>query len=153
MKVANWTETPTYSYNWYFGTDGTFRLPQYGVILDNNNKPIGKRTSYVLGTMYSSDMVGVDASSYDEYVIPLSGSGLSATILPPSNPYDSQIIMWNIRYLYNADAVILDSAFRLPMTTLNWSLSAGRMDIFAAKYNGPDNKWDVISFAPGYIIF
>ena len=153
VKVANWTEDPTYSYNWSFNTDGTFRLPQYGVILDNNNKPIGKRTSSVYSVIYASTDISVDASSFDEYVIPLSGSGLSATILPPSNPYDSQIIMWNIRYLFDAGAVILDSAFRVPMTTLNWSLSAGRMDIFAAKYNQPDGKWDVISFAPGYIIF
>ena len=153
VKVANWTEDPTYSYNWYFDTEGNFRLPQYGSILDNNSKPIGRRTSYVLGTMYSSDTVSVDASSYNEFVVPLSGEDMTPIILPPSNAYDSQIIMWNIRYLYNADAIILDSAFRVPMTTLNWSLSAGRMDIFAAKYNGPDNKWDVISFAPGYIIF
>jgi len=153
VKVANWTEDPTYSYNWYFDTEGNFRLPQYGSILDNNNKPVGRRTSYRLNTMYSSDTVSVDASSYDEFVLALSGANLSATILPPSNAYDSQIIMWNIRYMFNADAIILDSAFRVPMTTLNWSLSAGRMDIFAAKYNGPDNMWDVISFAPGYIIF
>jgi len=152
IKAANWTETPTYSYNWLFGTDGTFKVPAPGII-DHNNKPIGKRTSTVYENINESGNIGVDASSYDEYVIPLSASGLSANFLPPSNAYDSQIIMWNIRYLHNTDSVTLDSHFRVPMTTLNWSLSAGRMDIFAAKYNGPDNKWDVISFAPGYIIF
>ena len=152
VKVANWTEEPTYAYWWSFNTDGTFQVAQGG-IRDYNNKPIGRRTSQDLGTIYASTEITVDASSYDQFVVDLSGSGLSATFAVPDNAYDAQIIMWNVRYMFNADAIILDSNFRLPMTTLNWSLSAGRMDIFSAKFNELDNKWDVISFAPGYIIF
>jgi hypothetical protein len=82
--------------------------------------------------------------------VTLSGTSTSATFATPISAYDAQMIMWNVRYASNISLVSLASGFRTPLTTLNWSLSTNRMDIFAAQYNQPDNKWDVVSFAPGY---
>lgn len=112
-----------------------------------------KRITVTLTSLTATDTIASNALSADQFVVAVSGvSTLSATIGAPSNPYDAQIIMWNIRYTTNIARVLLDSSFRLPLTTLNWTISANRMDIMAAKYNALDSKWDVISFAPGYII-
>ena len=111
-----------------------------------------RRTTTTLATISATGTIASNALSADQFVVSLSGIALSATIGAPSNPYDAQIIMWNIRYTTNIARVLLDSSFRLPLTTLNWTISANRMDIMAAKYNALDSKWDVISFAPGYII-
>jgi hypothetical protein len=111
-----------------------------------------KRTSYTLGTFTSSQTITSNALSADRFVVTLSGTATSATFATPISAYDAQMIMWNVRYASNISLVSLASGFRTPLTTLNWSLSTNRMDIFAAQYNQPDNKWDVVSFAPGYII-
>ena len=111
-----------------------------------------KRTTLTLATLSTTGTLSSNALSADQFVATLSGIALSATIGAPSNPYDAQIIMWNIRYTTNIARVLLDSSFRSPITTLNWTVSANRMDIMAAKYNLLDSKWDIISFAPGYII-
>lgn len=113
-----------------------------------------KRVTTTLATISASGARTIDSNalSADQFVVTLSGLSLSATITAPISAYDSQIIMWNLRYTTNIARVLIDSSFRTPITTLNWSLSTNRMDIMAAKYNLPDNKWDVISFAPGYII-
>lgn len=109
-----------------------------------------KRTSYTLGTFTSSQTITSNALSADRFVVTLSGASTSATFATPISAYDAQMIMWNVRYASNISLVSLASGFRTPLTTLNWSLSTNRMDIFAAQYNQPDNKWDVVSFAPGY---
>lgn len=111
-----------------------------------------KRTTLTLATLSTTGTISSNALSADQFVVALSGIALSATIGAPSNAYDAQIIMWNLRYTTNIARVLLDSSFRTPITTLNWTISANRMDIMAAKYNALDSKWDVISFAPGYII-
>jgi hypothetical protein len=112
-----------------------------------------KRTSISLGTISSTSTINCNALSADQFVVTLSGASVSATFNGPTNPYDAQIIMWNVRYQTNVASVALSSnVFRTPITTLNWSLSTNRMDIFAAKYNLLDSKWDVVSFAPGYLI-
>lgn len=112
-----------------------------------------RRRSLNLGTLSGTTAtITSNATSADQFVVTLSGASLTATIGSPSNPYDSQIIMWNLRYQTNISTVALSSNFRTPITTLNWTVSSNRMDIMAAKYNALDSKWDVISFAPGYII-
>jgi len=111
-----------------------------------------KRTTQTLATLTATGTINSNALSADQFVVALSGVSLSATIAAPISAYDSQIIMWNLRYSTNIAGVSLASAFRTPITTLNWTISANRMDIMAAKFNSPDSKWDVISFAPGYII-
>jgi hypothetical protein len=111
-----------------------------------------KRTTLTLATLSTTGILSSNALSADQFVASLSGVTLSATIGAPISAYDAQIIMWNIRYTTNIARVLLASSFRTPITTLNWSISANRMDIMAAKYNELDSKWDVISFAPGYII-
>lgn len=113
---------------------------------------VKRRITTTLPTISATGTIASNALSADQFVVSLSGIALSATIGAPSNPYDAQIIMWNIRYTTNIARVLLDSSFRTPITTLNWSISANRMDIMAAKYNLLDSKWDIISFAPGYII-
>jgi len=109
-----------------------------------------KRTTLTLPTLSTTGTLSGNALSADQFVVSLSGVSLSATIGAPISAYDSQIIMWNIRYVTNIARVLLDSSFRTPITTLNWSISTNKMDIMAAKYNLLDSKWDVISFAPGY---
>jgi hypothetical protein len=111
-----------------------------------------KRTTLTLATLSTTGTLSSNALSADQFVATLSGISLSATIGAPICAYDAQIIMWNIRYTTNIARVLLDSSFRTPITTLNWTVSANRMDIMAAKYNLLDSKWDIISFAPGYII-
>lgn len=111
-----------------------------------------KRTILTLSNLTATGTISSNALSADQFVVTVSGASTSATIGAPSNPYDAQIIMWNIRYASNIAGVSLHSSFRTPITTLNWTISSGRMDIMAAKYNLLDSKWDVISFAPGYII-
>jgi hypothetical protein len=112
-----------------------------------------KRTTLTLATASgTSATISSNALSADQFVVALSGIALSATFAAPISAYDAQIIMWNVRYTTNVARIILASDFRTPATTLNWSISAGKMDIFAAKYNQLDSKWDVISFAPGYSI-
>jgi hypothetical protein len=111
-----------------------------------------KRTTLTLPTLTSTGNITCNALSADQFVVSVSGATISATFTTPTNPYDAQIIMWNIRYNTNIAGVSLSSDFRIPTTTLNWSASANRMDIFAAKYNQLDSRWDVISFAPGYLI-
>lgn len=111
-----------------------------------------RRTTTTLPTVSATGTIASNALSADQFVVSLSGIALSATIGAPSNPFDAQIIMWNLRYTTNIARVSLASSFRTPITTLNWTISANRMDIMAAKYNALDSKWDIISFAPGYII-
>lgn len=112
-----------------------------------------KRTTLTLATASgTSATISCNALSADQFVVALSGASLSATFAAPISAYDAQIIMWNVRYTTNIARVILASDFRTPATTLNWSISTNKMDIFAAKYNALDSKWDVISFAPGYSI-
>lgn len=111
-----------------------------------------KRITLTLPTLSTTGTLSSNALSADQFVATLSGISLSATIGAPISAYDAQIIMWNIRYTTNIARVLLASSFRTPITTLNWSVSTNRMDIMAAKYNLLDSKWDVISFAPGYII-
>lgn len=113
-----------------------------------------KRTTLTLSTLSGTGLRGIsaDALSADQFVISLSGASLSAGILAPSNPYDSQVIMWNIRYLTNVAGISSAPVFRTPLTTLQWTLSTSRMDIMTAKYNLLDSKWDVIGFSPGYLI-
>lgn len=141
---------------------GDSSLPAGGVvnqILVKNNATGGdaswknKRTTLTLATASgASATISSNALSADQFVVALSGIALSATFATPISAYDAQIIMWNVRYTTNVARIILASGFRTPTTTLNWSISAGKMDIFAAKYNQLDSKWDVISFAPGYSI-
>ena len=110
-----------------------------------------KRTTSTLATASgTSATISCNALSADQFVVSLSGLALSATFAAPISAYDAQIIMWNVRYTTNIARVLLASSFRTPATTLNWSISTNKMDIFAAKYNALDSKWDVISFAPGY---
>lgn len=112
-----------------------------------------KRTTLTLATASgASATISCNALSADQFVVSLSGVALSATFAAPISAYDAQIIMWNVRYTTNIARVLLAASFRTPATTLNWSISTNKMDIFAAKYNALDSKWDVISFAPGYTI-
>jgi len=119
---------------------------------DKNGSWKNKRTSLTLSTLTSTGTIASNALSADQFVVSVSGASTTATIGAPSNPYDAQIIMWNIRYSSNIAKTDIDTSFRIPITTLNWSNSANRMDIFTAKYNSLDSKWDVIGFSPGYLI-
>jgi hypothetical protein len=109
-----------------------------------------KRITLTLPILSTTGSISCNALSADRFVVTLSGASTSATFATPISAYDAQMIMWNVRYASNVSRVSLASGFRTPLTTLNWSLSTNRMDIFASQYNQPDNKWDVISFAPGY---
>jgi hypothetical protein len=109
-----------------------------------------KRITLTLPTLLTTGTLSSNALSADQFVVSLGGASTSATIGAPISAYDSQIIMWNIRYSSNIAAVLLAASFRTPATTLNWSVSTNKMDIMAAKFNLLDSKWDVISFAPGY---
>jgi hypothetical protein len=109
-----------------------------------------KRKSLTLASLTTTGSISCNALSADRFVVTLSGASTSATFATPISAYDAQMIMWNVRYASNVSQVSLASGFRTPLTTLNWSLSTNRMDIFASQYNQSDNKWDVVSFAPGY---
>jgi hypothetical protein len=146
------------SSTWSAGGGGS--LPAGGTVnqvLIKNSATAGdaswknKRTTLTLATASgTSATISCNALSADQFVVSLSGVALSATFAAPISAYDAQIIMWNVRYTTNIARVLLASGFRTPVTTLNWSISTNKMDIFAAKYNALDSKWDVVSFAPGY---
>jgi len=160
--TANWqnTYTTVQSNSSTWGAGGGGSLPAGGTvnqILVKNSSTANdaswknKRTTLTLATASgTSATISCNALSADQFVVALSGVALSATFAAPISAYDAQIIMWNVRYSTNIARVILASDFRTPTTTLNWSISTNKMDIFAAKYNALDSKWDVISFAPGY---
>jgi hypothetical protein len=132
----------------------TNQILQKNSSTDNDASWKNKRTTVTLPTLSGSGLrsISSNALSADQFVVLLSGASLSAAIEAPTNPYDSQIIMWNLRYVTNILGVSAAPNFRLPITTLQWSISSSRMDIMTAKYNLLDNKWDVIGFSPGYII-
>jgi hypothetical protein len=146
------------SASWSGGGSGS--LPAGGTVnqvLVKNSDTAGdaswknKRTTLTLATASGASVtISCNALSADQFVVSLSGVALSATFAAPISAYDAQIIMWNVRYTTNIARVLLASGFRTPVTTLNWSISTNKMDIFAAKFNALDSKWDVISFAPGY---
>jgi hypothetical protein len=144
---ANWQNTYTTLTG---GTVGQILVKNSATNNDVSWK--NKRITLTLPTISATGTIASNALSADQFVISLSGIALSATIGAPISAYDAQIIMWNLRYTTNIARVLLASSFRTPLTTLNWTISANRMDIMAAKYNALDSKWDIISFAPGYII-
>lgn len=121
----------------------------------NNNSTFtwtNKRVINTKSTISSTQNVLFNALSADHFIIPLSsnGSPLTATFGFPSNGYNGQLLMWDVRNLTNNCYVSLSSNFRSPVSTLSWSNSVNKMDILAAKYNQLDNKWDIVSFLPGY---
>lgn len=109
-------------------------------------------TSLVYNTFVASTSIDFDASITNEFIVPLSGTGLSATFNTPTNQNNSQIVTVNIRFMDTIDSVNLTSGYRVPLSiSLDWSLSAGYMDIMTVKYNHLDFRWDVINFASGYV--
>jgi len=163
--TGNWQNTystvSSYSATWNSGGGYSTTFLSGGttnqIFTKNNNSDYNgswknKRISYTLPTLTATGVINCNALSADQFVVSISGISVSATFAAPTDPYDAQLIMWNVRYRTNIASVSLSSNFRLPTTTLNWSISANTMDIFAAKYNSLDVKWDVVSFAPGYTI-
>lgn len=103
-------------------------------------------------TITSTTTLQFDASMVDQYIISVSGSNVSAIFAYPTNGTNKQLLVWDVRFLSNNTYVELSSNFRLPTTTLNWSNSANKLDMIASKFNTQDNKWDVVSFLPGFSI-
>lgn len=159
---ANWQNTTTFVNSNSSSWTGS-SIPSGGSqnqVLQKNSSTNGdaswknKRTTLTLANITGTGLQSIttNALSADQFVVSLSGTSLSAGILAPSDPYDAQVIMWNIRYLSNIAGISAAPTFRIPITTLQWTLSTSRMDIMTAKYNLLDGKWDVIGFSPGYLL-
>jgi hypothetical protein len=76
------------------------------------------------------------------------------TLVNPTGGTDGQLRRW--RFTQDATGsrmVTLGDKFRIPSSAtspLAFSTDAGAMDILAAMFNEPADKWDVVTFIPGY---
>jgi len=85
--------------------------------------------------------------------------GTTALPFPPSTYPDGTRIVWRITQGAGGPYAITVStgtagSFRIPTstgsTTLPFSQTVGYMDILGLMWDQPANRWDVISFTPGY---
>lgn len=155
-KISNiFTTVNSNSAGWEYADNLSGGTANQILAKTNNNSTFtwsNKRVVNTNSTISSTQNILFNALSADHFIIPLSSSGspLTATFGFPTNGYNGQLLMWDVRNLTNNCYVSLSSNFRSPVSTLSWSNSANKMDILAAKYNQLDNKWDIVSFLPGY---
>jgi hypothetical protein len=109
---------------------------------------IGYPTVVQLGSV--SGTINTDASLGDIFDLNLMSSG---TLANPTNPTDGQSLRWRITHEANSIPIVLGSGFKIPSSAsspLPFSSTSGTMDLLAATYDQSRNKWDIISFVPGY---
>lgn len=97
-----------------------------------------------------SGTINTDASLGDIFDFTLTASG---TLANPTNPTDGQSVRWRIKHNANSLTLTLDNKFQIPSSAtspLPFSTSSGVRDLLAATYDQSEDKWDIISFVPGY---
>jgi hypothetical protein len=109
---------------------------------------IGYPTVVQLGSV--SGTINTDASLGDIFDLTLAASG---TLSNPTNPTDGQSLRWRISHNANSLTLNFGNQFKIPSSAtspLPLSSTSGTMDLLAATYDQSRNKWDIISFVPGY---
>jgi hypothetical protein len=95
--------------------------------------------------------VNTDASVAQIFNMTLTGN---ITLANPSSGVDGVTIRWRIlQDNVGSRGVTLGNKFVIPSTATNplpFSTSANVMDVLAATYHAGRDKWDIISFVPGY---
>lgn len=94
--------------------------------------------------------VAINAALGGRFKVTIGGN---RTLGNPANAYDGQLLVISVKQdATGGRTVTLDTKYRLPNGTssLSWSTTAGRTDHLLVKYDSVDDKFDVLSFAPGY---
>ena len=97
-----------------------------------------------------SGTINTDASLGDIFDLTLVASGILSN---PSNSIDGDTIRWRIKYNADSLALSLGNKFQIPTSAtspLPFSTASGVRDLLAATYDQSEDKWDIISFVPGY---
>jgi hypothetical protein len=98
-----------------------------------------------------SSTIETDARAANIFNVTLTGN---ATLANPTNPVDGKTLRWRIlQDGVGGRAVTLGNKFVIPSSAtspLPFSTLANRMDILAATYHAARDKWDIVSFVPGY---
>ena len=98
-----------------------------------------------------SNTINTDAKTGDMFDITLNEN---STLANPTNPINGKTLRWRITQDGTGNrTVTLGNKFNLPSSAtspLPWSTSANKMDMLAATYHAGRDKWDIVSFVPGY---
>ena len=104
----------------------------------------------VVNVTYSST-ISTNTEEGDIFDIVLTGN---ITLANPTNPVDGKTLRWRISQDGTGNRqVVLGNKFVIPSSASNplpWSTAANKMDVLAATYHTSRDKWDVVSFVPGY---
>ena len=102
-------------------------------------------------TLAYAATLNTNAAAGATFDVTLTGN---VTLANPSNPADGLALKWRIRQdATGGRAVALGDKFRLPASAspLAWSTEPESLDVLAAIYDEAADKWDVVSFVPGYL--
>lgn len=97
-----------------------------------------------------SGSINTDASLGDIFDLTLAASG---TLANPTNGVDGQSLRWRITHNANSLTLNFGNKFKIPSSAtspLPISSTSGTMDLLGATYDSSRDKWDIISFVPGY---
>lgn len=98
-----------------------------------------------------SSTLETDASLGDIFDVTITGD---VTLANPTNPINGKTLRWRISQDSAGSRIVsLGGKFSIPSSAtspLPWSTGANKMDILAATYHAGRDKWDVVSFVPGY---
>jgi hypothetical protein len=98
-----------------------------------------------------SSVLTTDANVANIFDVTLTGN---TTLANPTNASNGKTLRWRIRQDGSGNrTVTLGNKFNIPdsaTSPLPFSTDAGKMDILAATYHADRDKWDVVSFVPGY---
>lgn len=109
-----------------------------------NISPIVIQLGSVSGT------INTNASSGDIFDLTLAASG---TLANPTSGVDGQSLRWRITHNANSLTLNFGNKFKIPSSAtspLPISSTSGTMDLLGATYDSSRDKWDIISFVPGY---
>lgn len=94
--------------------------------------------------------IATDASSGNLFRVTLGGN---RTLSNPTNATDGQLITWSLKQdATGGRTIALDTKFRFgtDITSVTLSTSASKTDHLGVRYNGVDDRFDVIAFVRGF---
>lgn len=136
---------------WIFATSGNLTIPGSISFPDGSvqtSAPTNLPTVVQLGSV--SGTINTDATLGDIFDLTLAASG---TLANPASGVDGQSLRWRITHDANNLTLNFGDKFKIPSSAsspLPISSTSGSMDLLGATYDQSRDKWDVISFVPGY---
>lgn len=97
-----------------------------------------------------SGIINTNATLGDIFDLTLAASG---TLANPASGVDGQSLRWRISHNANNLTLNFGNKFKIPASAsspLPLSNTSGSMDLLGATYDQSRDKWDIISFVPGY---